>query len=168
MLIWYPSMIGKIDQSWFSKNFLSAEPFPKLVWTDDKLLLNYNYFVIDKESSYIDAASLFLAYLSSDEGVGDYYEKFTERIPAHAILKSSLDKKINEKFNITYKDFLRDGAELVSYNKWLTQQFDILVPQALDTDDSSVDKIEVLFDYLSCKRTNISNDSFWSLNCKLY
>jgi ABC-type glycerol-3-phosphate transport system substrate-binding protein len=118
MLIGYPSMIEEIKESGFSQSFLSAAPFPKSLGENDRISIDYNYFVINKTTQNIKEASTFLSYLVSDEGADDYYDIFTSRIPAdETILNSKLESKIDEKFNVVYQNFLRNGTILVSYDR---------------------------------------------------
>ena len=168
MLVWYPSLIEKIKASGFSKNFLSAEPFPKSTSLDNKLLLNYDYFVINEETEAYDGASSFLAYLTTDAWAIAYYDVFTWKLPSHGLLENNLDQKFDNDFNITYKDILRDQIELVSYNKWIKTLFDSQIPQILDIEDiiSASSTFSRLQSNINCKIQTISTDNASNPNCK--
>lgn len=167
MLVWYPSIIEKISKSGFSKNFLSAEPFPKSTSLDNKLLLNYDYFVINSETDSYDGASNFLAYLTTDTWAGTYYDTFTKKLPAHSLIKERLDQKFDPDFNITHKNILRDQVELVTYNKWLKNIFDNKIPEILDEEDilTATVFIEKLQSNINCKIQTLNWDNDVNPNC---
>ena len=56
----YPRLIEKISDKWFSSNFLAAAPFPNEWEKSWKALVNYNYFVINKDTNKLDVANLFI------------------------------------------------------------------------------------------------------------
>jgi len=64
--------------------------------------LNYNYFVINKDTTGVDLANDLLLYLSSDKGSEKYLSYFKYYLPALISLESDkLDEKINEHYNVT-------------------------------------------------------------------
>ena len=167
MLVWFPSIIEKIKDSGFSKNFLSAEPFPKSTSLDNKLLLNYDYFVINSETDSYDWAASFLGYLTTDAWAEAYYDIFTKKLPSHSLIEEKLDQKFDSEFNITYKNILRDQIELVTYNKWLKNIFDTEVRQILDQKDiitawALVSKLQLT---IKCKIQTLSWENDTNPNC---
>ncbi len=167
MLVGYPSLIEKIKNSGFSKNFLSAEPFPKSTSLDNKLLLNYDYFVINNETDSLSWASNFLAYLTTDAWAEAYYDTFTQKLPSHSLLQNRLDQKFDTEFNITYKNILKDQIELVSYNKGLKNLFDTDIAQILDQKEIGIATtlIEKLQTTINCKIQTLNGDNDTNPNC---
>lgn len=166
MLIGFPSIIKEIKESGFSKSFLSAEPFPKSTSADDKILVNYNYFVINNDSTRKPQANSFLGYLADSEWAEEYYEHFTDKIPSHALLTDNLDQKFDLDFNISYKDLLRDKVELVSYDKWFINKYDSFVENALDDMKNATDKIITLQAQLNCTLLNLNGTNTNKPNCQ--
>jgi len=66
MIFGYPRMLLDIDEKGFSKAMLRAINFPDFINDSDKLV-NYNYFVLNKNSQNKDAANKFLKYVFSEE-----------------------------------------------------------------------------------------------------
>ncbi len=168
MLVWFPSILAEIKKSGFSKNFLSAEPFPKTSTTDNKLIVNYNFFVINEESDEYDAASRFLAYLSSQQWAETYYDNFTQRLPAHSLITQKLNQKFDPDFNISYKDVLKDQIEFVSFDKWIVREFDEKIPSILNLEDQR-DAEKLIFrlsDSINCKQNTYMWDTASNPNCK--
>jgi len=60
-------MIKDIDERGFKKTFLLASPFPHYFTSDGKSLVNYNYFVVNKNTKNYALATTFLSYLASEE-----------------------------------------------------------------------------------------------------
>jgi len=64
--------------------------------------LNYNYFVINKDTTQLDLANDILLYLSSDKGVEKYLSYFKYYLPALSSLESDkLEEKIDENYSVT-------------------------------------------------------------------
>jgi len=168
MLVGYPSIINKIADSGFSKNFLSAEPFPKSTSLDDKLLLNYNFFVINSETDSYNGAASLLSYMTTNNWADAYYDVFTGKLPSHGLIEDRLDQKFHPDFNISYKNVLRDQIELVTYNKWIKNIFDAEMPHILDMEDviSAGLLMSKLQANINCKIQTLNWDNDINPNCK--
>ena len=89
MVVWYPSLIQNIKANWFSKTMLQASYFPHYFSWGWKTLVNYNAFVINKdtknpltrpfhlqlESKFIYSINILLYFISSIFAI---YENFAQ------------------------------------------------------------------------------------------
>ena len=124
MIFGYPRMINDIAEAWFSKNFLRVTNFPDFINNSDKLV-NYNYFVLNKNSKNRDLAYEFLVYLFSEEGQKSYLEKFKYYLPARISVYSELkDNKIHDDFHIKLKNFYNNEALYYSFDKSIKDIYD--------------------------------------------
>lgn len=167
MVVWYPRLINQISEKWFSKNFLLASPFPHYSTAWWKTLVNYNYFVINKDSKEDSLANDFLAYLSTDIWAWDYLSFFPYYLPALLSLESDkLDAKINPDYNIVLSAFLNTDYELWSFDKWIKTLYDKNIVSVLDN-ASNYDKSFIKFkDTILCKEKKISTLEDLSTNCE--
>ena len=91
----YPRALDRLKERWFSKAFLLASPFPHYFAGSGKTLINYNYFVLNKDTQNTGLAYDFLSYISSDTGAKQYLDQHPYYLPALLSLESVLlDKKI--------------------------------------------------------------------------
>ncbi len=166
MVVWYPSLIKEIDEKWFSKNFLLASAFPHYYSWAGKTLVNYNYFVMNRDSQNTELANKFLSYLSSDIWALSYLEKFSYYLPALLSLESDkLDKKIDAKYNIALKDFYSEDYELSSFDKWIKNIYDREINSILDNSTNSVSSFEKFRTSIICKANKISTLENLSKSC---
>ncbi len=167
MVVWYPSMINQIAEKWYSKNFLLASPFPHYASWWWKTLINYNYFVINKETSNYDLANNFLLYLSSDSWAEKYLSVYTYYLPSLLSLESDkLLQKISDKFNIVLWDFVSEDYELSSFDKWIKNIYDTNIVKVLDNFDSYDKSFEHFRDNIICKYKKISTMADFSKKCE--
>lgn len=170
MVVWYPSMIKEIDKRWYSKNFLLASAFPHYAWWWWTTLINYNYFVLNKDIvnnwSKYDLANKFLAYLSSDNWAKKYLSSLTYYLPALLSLESDkIWEKISDKYNIVLWDFINDQYELSSFDKWLKNIYDVNIIKVLDNFDNYEKAFETFSESLLCKTNKAILFKEFSKNC---
>lgn len=167
MIVGYPSLINLIGEKWFSKNFLLASPFPHYSSTEWKSLINYNYFVINKDSSESVLANDFLTYLSTDIWAENYLSNFPYYLPALLSLESDkLEEKISPNYNIVLADFYNPDYELWSFDKWIKTLYDRDIVSVLDNAwnyDSSFAKFR---ETILCKAKKISTLEDLSKSCE--
>jgi hypothetical protein len=167
MVMWYPSMINEIKERWFSKNFLMAAPFPKNNSWVDNILVNYNYFVINKRSNHIKLANMFLAYLSREKASSKYLDSIPYSFPALISLeKEKLEKYIDEDYNIILNDFLNIDAELYSFDKWIKNLYDSNIISILDNELTYSLAFEKFRKLILCKAKKISSLTDFTSTCE--
>lgn len=133
MIIGYPSLLNEIDKRWYNKNFLRATNFPTYSEKSGKLLVNYNYFVINKNTSYPNFAKELLWYFSSQEAQEKYAQLFPfYQSPNLEASKIRLEQNLKEWYFIKYKDFYNSNLEFSSFNKWYKVIYDSELPNILD------------------------------------
>ena len=84
MVVWYPSMIKNIKESWFSKTMLQATPFPHYFSGGWKTLADYNYFTINKDTSDIN---IIKTNISLNHNLFPENNKFIECLSMYYICK---------------------------------------------------------------------------------
>jgi len=167
MVVWYPSLINQIAKKWFSKNFLQAAPFPHYFSWNGKTLVNYNYFVINKDTKNYDLANAFLLYLSSDIWAQNYLENFPYYLPALLSLESDkLEEKISDKFNIVLWDFYNEDYELSSFDKWIKELYDKGIINILDNASNYLNTFPKFQSKILCEANKISSLTDLSKNCE--
>ncbi len=133
MVAGYPRMLSDIADKWYSKKFLLASPFPHYAWESGKSLVNYNSFVINKDSLQSSMAYELLAYFTSEGAVEQYLESYPYYLPWLLSLESqALSSKIDDSFNITLWDFYNSEYELSSFDKGIKWYYDREIIDILD------------------------------------
>jgi ABC-type glycerol-3-phosphate transport system substrate-binding protein len=96
---------------------LRVTGFPDFINESEKLV-NYNYFVLNKNSVNKGLAYEFLNYVFSEEGEKAYINHFKYYVPARISVYSELkDDKIHDDFHIKLKNFYNSEATYSSFNK---------------------------------------------------
>lgn len=133
MIIWYPRMINAIDNAWFQKVFLRAAPAPSLDATKWLNLINYNYYVVNKNTKKQDLAFDLMKYFASSDWQKEFYKNFTYYIPAMPELFRSLwDDSILDWYPVKRKDFYNSSLELSSFDKKIKAKYDDELRNILD------------------------------------
>lgn len=167
MLIWYPRMIKDIDERGFKKTFLLASPFPHYFTSDGKSLVNYNYFVVNKNTKNYALATTFLSYLASEEWQNTYLNAYPYYFPALVKLEEKkLDEKINPNFNIVWRDFYNPDFIFSSFDKWLKVLYDKEVSNILDDTSNAINSFDNFKNVLLCKYNKIVKFEKLSSVCK--
>jgi len=167
MVVGYPRLINEIEKKWFSKNFLLASSFPHYTSKSWKSLINYNYFVINKDSTESKLSNDFLNYLSTGIWAENYLDNFTYYLPALLSLESDkLNEKIHPDYNIILDDFFNPEYELWSFDKWIKTLYDKNIISILDN-AWNYDKAFTSFrDTILCKAKKISTLEELSKSCE--
>jgi len=167
MVVGYPRLIKEIADKWFSKNFLLATKFPHYYSGDWKTLVNYNYFVINKDSDKQELANAFLWYLSSDIWAEDFLGLFKYYLPALLSLESNkLDEKIDDNYNIVLNDFYSNDHELSSFDKWVKNLYDKNIISILDNSSNYEKSFEKFRKSILCKAKKIATLEWLSNSCE--
>ena len=128
----YPRTLSDIDERWFNKVFLRATSFPDFI-NDSKFLVNYNYFVINKNTKNMDMALEFLKYLFSEKWEKKYLLHFKYYLPARlSIYEDIKDRDILEPYHIKLKNFYKTDAIYSSFDKGIKYIYDNNIKNILD------------------------------------
>lgn len=171
MVVWYPSTLNKMssfDNSTVEKSRVEAKPFPEYssVWW--KALVNYNYFVINKDTDNFNWSVNLLSYMFSEQWQESYLEKFKFLLPARLSLEDKFfSKTINKAFSkIKLKDFYNNwDMPYYSFNKWIKIIYD---EDIIDILDNHIDWIEKFWKFkksLECMTDKILNLKSLSKSC---
>lgn len=167
MVVWYPRMIEEIDERWFSKNFLRAEPFPHYFSWQWKTLINYNYFVINKQTQKLSLASDLLLYLTSDIWASSYLSSFPYYLPALLSLESEKrEEKIHPDYNIVLRDFHNTDFELSSFDKGIKNLYNRDIISILDNASNYQNTFDSFRTRILCKSRKFSSLENLSGNCE--
>lgn len=162
----YPRLIEKISDKWFSSNFLAAAPFPNEWEKSWKALVNYNYFVINKDTNKLDVANLFMQYLFSNDWIKTFLEAYPYYLPGVSEFdKWNEDQKIHKNYNIRIADFYNDSLEYTTFDKWLKTDYDEKLKAMLDNERTVIDEFSKLQKVTNCRTSKIfSQKDIWK-NC---
>jgi ABC-type glycerol-3-phosphate transport system substrate-binding protein len=165
-VVGYPRMINDIEALWFKKTFLLATPFPHYSLTDGKTLVNYNYFVINKNTKNYAFSEKFLTYLASETWAKKYLSVYPYYLPAMINLEAELfSQKIHPSFNIVLKDFYSDTT-FWTFNKSVWYLYDTEMIKVLDDSVNAISRFEIVKKILLCKSKKILNLSNLSIKCE--
>lgn len=166
MVVWYPRMIKKIAEKWYSKTFLLASTFPQYYSGNQKLSMNYNYFVVNKDSQNVQAAQDILNFMTTDIWAEEYLKQFPYYFPALLSLEEdALERKIHNDFNIVLSDFYNPEAELISFDKGIISEFNKNIIPVLDNSTNYLDAFQGFLTNLKCKTRKIINLEWLSKTC---
>ena len=162
----YPRLSEKISDKWFSSNFLAAAPFPNEWEKSWKALVNYNYFVINKDTNKLDVANLFMQYLFSNDWIKAFLEAYPYYLPAVSEFdKWNEEQKIHKNYNIRIADFYNDSLEYTTFDKWLKTDYDEKLKAMLDNERTVIDEFSKLQKVTNCRTSKIfSQKDIWK-NC---
>lgn len=161
MIIWYPSLLEEISKTKLSKSFIRWSTFPTHTRNKLNALINYNYFVINKDTPYAGMATDFIYYISTVEWQQAYLDTFDYYMPSRlSLVDARLDQKINSSYDIKYTDFYNSSFELVDMNKQDKNIYDSWLKNILDMDSWNSTYFEALRKRLICiwdQTTSIKN-----------
>ncbi|NVP17289.1 carbohydrate ABC transporter substrate-binding protein [Candidatus Gracilibacteria bacterium] len=166
MVAGYPSTIKKIKENGFSKSLLQAGPFPTYYSGAGKMLVNYNYFAINKETTNLDLANSFISYLYSDNGALNFLDSFPYYLPALLSLESDkLGDKIDSDYSITLGDFYSEKNDYSSFDKGVKTLYDKSITILLDKDFYDSESFNAFKESVMCKANKITTFTNLSVNC---
>ena len=166
MIVWYPRIINQIKEKWFSKNFLLASVFPHYNSWKWRSLANYNYFVINKDTTNLDLSNAILWYLSSDKWAEDYLKHYKYYLPSLLSLEADkLEQPIHDDYNIVLGDFFLADNELASFDKWVKLIYDKNIISILDLSSNYEKSFEKFREKILCKAKKISTLKELSTSC---
>ena len=123
-MIGYPRDLLKISDIWYQSNMFFVTPFPFSEWKDNAVAIDYDYFVIQRNTWNPDLAEDFLSYLASERGQRKFIEHFPHNIPARSWFAIEIEEqRVHPGFNVIYKNFISDQNELISFNIHNKQMF---------------------------------------------
>jgi len=167
MVAWFPRMLLKIDEKWFRKSALYAKPFPAYFNWSGKSYVNYNYFVLNKDSNNKQAAEAFLEYLNSDEWALKYLKTFPYYLPARNSLEwDVMDNYILDWYKIKLKDFDNQDLEKSTFDKKIKLIYDRKIVDILDDKLDYLDNFYTFQKILKCKFKKIIKLENLSTNCE--
>jgi len=116
-MLGYPKDLKRIAEIGYQSNMLFVTPFPLSEWKTDAVAIDYDYFVVQKNTSNITLAENFLWYLASEKWQRMFAEIFPHYLPAHSWLAVEFEEqKVHPNFNVVYRNFLSSPTELISYS----------------------------------------------------
>lgn len=167
MLMWYPSLIKEIKKASFNKNFLLAAPFPKANSWKWNTLINYDYFVINRNSDNIKLWNLFLWFLSTDNWSKKFLDSYPYQLPALLSLESEkLDQYIDDDYNLILDDFYDPDSTLTTFDKWIKSLYDSNIINILDNQDTYKSEFLKMQSSILCKAKKINTLKNLSESCE--
>lgn len=167
MILGYPRILEEIDKKWFDKSFLRADVFPTYIKDKWKLLINYNYLVVNKNTKDLDLSLALMGYFSSSEGQKKYLENFPYYMPSMlSLVDKRLEENVKDGYNIKYKNFYNPNLELTTFHKWIRTIYDKEVSLILDKWINSVDLFDILRKRLLCMSSKIITGEGLENPCK--
>lgn len=145
---------------------LKISNFPNYIWTEEeKVSIDYNYFVINKNTEYLYNILPFMGYLLSENGQREYMLNTKYNFPARLdILEERLAEKIDNKISARYSDIYSNSLLLTSFKGVSREEFDNLVEKALDKTkiESELAKVKRI---LTCRYTQAVKQKNLTQSC---
>ena len=153
-MVWYPRDLVAINDIGYQKSFLFATPFPWYAGEEKKAAINYNSFVINKNTELPNTALALLQYMSSVWWQQAFVDTFPYYLsPTVSVELAMLEKKILPEYNIVYKNFMDESTQLVSYNSWNKISFDREIKNIADMKFGHDEAFSDLRSFLICSTT---------------
>jgi len=166
MIFGFPRLLEKLDDIWFSKRKLRAVNFPEFINESDNLV-NYNYFVLNKDSKNQEMAYNLLKYIYSENWEKSYLNNFKHYLPARISLYADLkNREVNEAFYVKLQDFYNPEAEYSSFDKWLKSIFDKEIVVLLDDEVNYLKRAWDFISSLKCKTLKVIKLENLSTSCE--
>lgn len=163
----YPRDIKKIADIWFQSNMLFVSPFPLSEWKRDAIAIDYDYFVMQRNTSNVGLAEDFMSYIASDRGQELFMELFPHQMPAHSWIAIDLEEReIHPSFNVIQRNFLRDQTELVSFWVWNNSQFSKELTHILDRENGFDSSFQILKSHILCALEKYRDFQNLSTSCR--
>lgn len=167
MVLGYPRLMEEIDKKWFSKTFLRAEPFPMYNKDSGKLLVNYNYFVMNKNNKNNDLAVALMWYFASSEGQRKYLDVFPYYLPSMlSLVEKRLEENLKDGYSVKYKNFYNSHLDLTTFNKGIRTSYDKEVALILDKGVNGIDLFDILRKRLLCISNKMITGESLETSCK--
>lgn len=133
MVFGYPRLLEKISSTSFSPSFLRAGNFPMYAEWSGSVLIDYNYFVINKATQNQTLAVDLMKYFASEAGQKAYLENVSYVFPSRlSLLQARLEEPLKDGYSVKYKDFYNSSFEYVTFNKANRQMYDQELIKSLD------------------------------------
>ncbi|ATU04861.1 hypothetical protein BKN14_00175 [Candidatus Gracilibacteria bacterium HOT-871] len=166
MVAGYPRLINKISKKGFSSNYLEAVPFPLGGASSGAALVNYNYFVVNKDSAKGDLAGKFMSYVSSADGIKIFLKAYPYYLPAAiAFEKEAESQMIHKNYKIAVTDFYSEKYSYTSFNKGIKTVYDAQLRVILDSEKTAVDEFTRFQKSLNCKTEKAVSQKEFSKVC---
>lgn len=151
IILWYPRILEQINKNWYDKSFLRADVFPTYIENKWKLLVNYNYLVINKNTKFLELSLDLMKYFASVDWQKKYLEEFAYYMPSMlSLMNERLEENLKDWYTLKYKNFYNKDLELTSFNKWIRAIYDREVLSILDPWVNNVDLFDILRKRLLC------------------
>lgn len=157
--MWSPRDLFEIDQIGYQKNFLFATHFPQHSANEanPKIAIEYNFFALNKDSDNISMAQDFLLYWVSSQWQQSYIDTFPYYLsPSITINAGMSEKKILSDYNIVYKNFMPEWAQLSAFNYGDITVFDSQIRNILQIEFRPEESLNSLSSYITCMTTKHS------------
>lgn len=153
-MVWYPRDLLEIDKIGYQSSLLFATPFPKYIWSERKVSIDYNYFVINKDTALLDMSQDFLTYLALPEGQQIHSDTYPYYLSANSAIASDMsEKKILPWYNIVYKNFTSETDDLVSFNTGNKNMYNSFILPVLDLDSWQDAEFKKISSFITCSTT---------------
>lgn len=167
MVLGYPRLMEEIDKKWFNKTFLRAEPFPTYTKDSGKILVNYNYMVINKNNKDNELALEMMRYFASSEGQRKYLDIFPYYMPSMlTLVEKRLDENLKDGYSVKYKNFYNQNLELTTFPKGIRTLYDKEVSLILDKWVNGIDLFDILRKRLLCISNKMITAEGLETSCK--
>ncbi len=138
IIFWMPSLLENINSSiWtLNKTLIRTRPFPTFTKDTWNILVDYNYFVVNKNTKNLWSALKLISYFGSDVGQKAYLKSFNYYLPSRVdLLSARLEETLKPWYAIKYKDFYNTSLNYTSFNKGNKDYFDAEIWNILDLDE---------------------------------
>lgn len=129
-------------------------PIPAYAGKEKKTAIRYNYFAINKQTSYPNMTTNLLAYMASSQGQQKFIDTFPYYLPAEtSVEKNVAEKKILPQYNIVYSNFIDPRETLVSFNEGDALFYENEMQRILDLEGEHENQFQKMSAFIVCSST---------------
>lgn len=151
IVVWYPRLLEELDKKWVAKPFLRGGLFPMYSENAGSLMINYNFFAINKNTSNYGVAQDLMKYFASEDGQKNYLKNFAYYLPSRLSLKEARsEENLKSWYSLKYKDFMNDGLELTTFSRGMKNIYDESLSKILDSQTNASDLFDILRKKVLC------------------
>lgn len=162
---WFIKDLETIKNLGMSKTYLHATSFPKVLGEDSKVLVDYNYYAINKDTQKYDLATDFMAYLASTDWARTYINNTEYKLPTNLdLIRERKKEKVDPIYNISYSDFYRQDSAYSSFDALIKDKYDEKIIELLDYDRPQT-QVSIIRNNLVCKFNQVAYFTWLNQNC---
>jgi ABC-type glycerol-3-phosphate transport system substrate-binding protein len=178
VLFGYPSILREVEYALkrassdaaLEKRDLRSAPVPQSAVGKKTNIARYTYFAVSKYSSFPEAASDFVGFLTTKMAGELYSNSFPQYLPArNDVAEGVKDKRMNASFPwVRYESFIApNDVRLINFDRSLTSEYEAALSRALDQPNLDAKGIlDQVKAQVECRKKQLIERSGFDTSCE--